>query len=198
MGSHESLSHEPFLDALRAAGYRLTPQRRAVCRALAASEEHPTAQSLYAALLEQHPSLSLTTVYNTLDTLVRLGAIHALGAVGDERTHYEPNTAPHVNVACISCHRIVDYDSRALHQLDAELRQRFSDRKLLGSRLVYYTECVAGESPDYCPYRGACCGTPSSCAYVTGGCDHLAGPESHPRAEGRSTPKSATEEEPHE
>lgn len=162
---------EKLVHSLREAGFRLTPQRRAVCSSLAASSSHPTAQEIYQEIAQDYPSLSLTTVYNTLDALVRVGAIHALGAAGDERTHYEPNTEPHVNVACISCQRIVDHDSETLHALDAELRRRFSDRNLLGSRLVYYTDCIAARSPQECPYRQGCCGEADNCRYLQEGCD---------------------------
>lgn len=164
-------STEPLLAALREAGFRLTPQRRAVCATLAEASNHPTAQSIHAELSRDYPSLSLTTVYNTLDALVRVGAIHALGTAGDETTHYEPNTEPHINVACITCHRIEDYDSDALQELDSELRRRFRGRNLLGSRLVYYTDCIAATSPEHCPFSGNCCGKPRSCKFRRGGCE---------------------------
>ncbi|MFP4432661.1 MAG: Fur family transcriptional regulator, partial [Spirochaetaceae bacterium] len=75
--------------ALSQANLRLTPQRIEICRFLAESESHPTAQAIFDVLKEQYPSLSMTTVYGTLDSLVRLGAITSLGNVGDERIHYE-------------------------------------------------------------------------------------------------------------
>jgi len=65
---------------LQQAGMRITPQRVAICKLLAESEEHPTAATIYGELKPQFTSLSLATVYNTLDTLVSLGAINILGS----------------------------------------------------------------------------------------------------------------------
>ncbi len=62
--------YETLLTALKAQGKRITPQREAICRLLARSDEHPTARQIYETLKAQFPSMSLATVYNTLDVLV--------------------------------------------------------------------------------------------------------------------------------
>ncbi len=129
-----------LLDALRQAGLRLTVQRRAICRYLAETDEHPTAQDIFRALKPQYPSLSLATVYNTVDLLVRLGAIHALGTAGDEAVHYDADVSPHVNLACIRCHRVVDLPSTQVQFLEEEVRRR-SGYRVLGARVLYYGLC---------------------------------------------------------
>ena len=129
-----------LLDALRQAGLRLTVQRRAICRYLAENDEHPTAQDIYRALKPRYPSLSLATVYNTVDLLVRLGAIHALGTAGDDAIHYDADVSPHVNLACIRCHRVVDLPSTQVQELEEEVRQR-SGYRVLGARVLYYGLC---------------------------------------------------------
>jgi Fur family peroxide stress response transcriptional regulator len=141
-------------DALSQAKLRLTPQRIEICRVLAESEEHPTAHAIYDELKRKYPSLSMTTVYGTLDTLVKLGAITSLGNVGDERVHYEPNTTPHVNLACLSCHRIVDMASDSVATLEAEVQDRIGS-KVLSGRVVYYGECIECEDRDQCPFYQA-------------------------------------------
>ncbi len=129
-----------LLRALREAGLRLTPQRRAICRYLASTKEHPTAQQIFAAVKPHFPSLSLATVYNTLDALVRLGAVHALGGAGDGAIHYDADTEPHVNLACLQCHRVVDLPCEAVADLDRRVA-RESGYHILGARLVYYGLC---------------------------------------------------------
>ncbi len=141
-------------DALSEAGLRLTPQRIEVCRYLAENESHPTAQGIYDVLKMRYPSLSMTTVYGTLDSLVRLGVITSLGNVGDERVHYEVNTTPHVNLACLSCQRVVDMESRAVESVEAEVQKRIGS-KVLSGRVVYYGECIECENRDECPYYHA-------------------------------------------
>ena len=101
--------HEPFLDALRKAGHRITPQRRLICEYLTTTAEHPTPSVVYSALATQHPEISRATVYNTLSVLHELGVIVQID-LGDDHTHYETNLAPHVNLICRCCRRVIDFE----------------------------------------------------------------------------------------
>jgi Fur family peroxide stress response transcriptional regulator len=135
------ISNTPTLtSALEHAGMRLTPQRMAICELLAKSDEHPTAAMIYEELHPHFRSLSLATVYNTLEKLVSLGAVNVLGQAGDDHVHYDADTEPHVNLACISCHRIIDIPSENVEPLNKEIAQA-SGYKLLGSRVLYYGLC---------------------------------------------------------
>lgn len=139
---------------LRQAGLRMTPQRAAICQALAKRFDHPTAQSLYDEVKVEYPSLSLTTVYQTLDTLLRLGAITSLGSAGDDTIHFEVNTKPHINLACLTCHRIVDLESSAIETLEHEVQQAIGS-KVLSGRVVYYSECLEHSDPRDCRWNPA-------------------------------------------
>ena len=129
-----------LIEALREAGLRLTPQRIAICRFLAGTDTHPTAQDVYQALKPAFPSLSLATVYNTLETLVSLGAIHALGDAGDDTTHYDADITPHINLVCIRCHRVIDVPNETVAALEEEAAKQ-SGYRILGARVVYYGLC---------------------------------------------------------
>jgi Fur family peroxide stress response transcriptional regulator len=131
---------EFFISTLKQAGMSLTPQRMAICQLLSEGHVHHTATSIYNRVHAQYPSLSLMTVYNTLNTLVGLGAISALGDAGDGNTHYEGNNSPHINLACISCHTIVDIDSPKVAELEDEVSGA-SGFKILGIRMLYYGLC---------------------------------------------------------
>lgn len=142
---------DPMLKALKAAGYRLTPQRKAIIRVLAESEEHPSAQMIYETLRQEDAArsaehisadaLSLATVYNTLEALTRLGVINVLGEVGSsDAVRYDADTAPHINLACVICHRIIDLPNTHVEQLDQEI-ERTSGYALLGARMLYYGVC---------------------------------------------------------
>ncbi|MGE5251799.1 MAG: Fur family transcriptional regulator [Bacteroidota bacterium] len=129
-----------LLTALREAGMRITPQRLAICSLLASSREHPTAAQIYNELKPRFSSLSLATVYNTLEVLVHLGAINSLGKAGDDAVHYDADTGAHVNLACVSCSRIFDVPNRHVDPLAEEIRAA-SGFRLLGARLLYYGLC---------------------------------------------------------
>ncbi|NJC96645.1 MAG: transcriptional repressor [Anaerolineales bacterium] len=126
--------------ALHKAGMRVTPQRIAICELLTTSDEHPTAAMIFEQLKPRFASLSLATVYNTLDVLVGLGVVNALGHAGDDKVHYDADTEPHVNLACISCSRIIDIPSEHVTHLDQEITSA-SGYKLLGARVLYYGLC---------------------------------------------------------
>ncbi len=133
-------SIEFFTSALKHAGMRLTPQRIAICELLCESNAHPTANAIFDQTRTQFPSISLMTVYNTLNALVNLGVVNQLGSVGDDNVHYDGNIAPHVNLACIACHKIVDITSPHIDNLAHEVSTT-SGYKLLGVRMMYYGLC---------------------------------------------------------
>lgn len=137
--------------ALKNAGLRLTLQRIAICELLAATDKHPTAQEIHEALKPKYPTLSLATVYNTLETLVDLGVINSLGSAGDDAVHYDADTSPHVNLACTSCHRVIDLPSINVQALKNEVAQS-SGYQIQGARVLYYGLC-----PD-CQKRRAAAG----------------------------------------
>ncbi|MEC9373006.1 MAG: transcriptional repressor, partial [Planctomycetota bacterium] len=59
-------------------GLRCTRQRLDVYTALAAAKDHPTAEDLYFRVRAEQPGLSLSTVYNTLETFCRHGLCRRL------------------------------------------------------------------------------------------------------------------------
>jgi Fur family peroxide stress response transcriptional regulator len=126
--------------SLQEAGMRLTPQRLAICRLLADTDEHPTAQAIHEQLRPDYPSLSLATVYNTLDTLVKLGVVNSLGAAGDDAIHYDADTSPHINLACTRCHRVIDIPSLHVRALEREVAAS-SGYEIMGARVMYYGLC---------------------------------------------------------
>jgi Fur family peroxide stress response transcriptional regulator len=129
-----------FIEVLKQAGLRPTPQRLAVYHYLAGVTSHPTAQQIYEVLSPSHPSLSLATVYNTLETLVSLGIVNALGTAGDDAVHYDGDVSPHVNLACVRCHRVIDLPSQHVIEVKREVSEH-SGYQVLGARVMYYGVC---------------------------------------------------------
>jgi len=80
---------EQLIANLRESKYRLTPQRVELIRLIASSEGHPSASRLYAQIKVQFSTMSLATVYKTLDLLKELGEVLEIG-LRDDR-HYDGN-----------------------------------------------------------------------------------------------------------
>ena len=82
-------NQQDFTTTLKQAGMRLTPQRMAICEFVLNTDTHPTAAQIYENMRSEYPSLSLMTVYNTLNALVNLGMVNVLGTIGDDNIHYD-------------------------------------------------------------------------------------------------------------
>lgn len=96
------LTHE-----FRERGLKVTPQRQAIFRALASSTVHPTAESVYATVSADMPTISLRTVYQTLNDLVAMGELATLD-LGTGSTRFDPTVDPHHHLVCADCGRIED------------------------------------------------------------------------------------------
>jgi Fur family peroxide stress response transcriptional regulator len=82
-------------------------KRDAILTYLRHTREHPSAETVYAALKPQIPDLSLGTVYRNISLFKQQGLIVSLGSVnGVER--YDGNIDPHVHFVCTGCGSILD------------------------------------------------------------------------------------------
>ena len=98
--------------ALRARGIPATHQRLAIYDRLKKCKDHPSAEDIYRALKTKYPSLSLATVYKTLQTLEKLGLISLVNRP-HAQARYDAITERHHHAICESCGRIDDlFDSR--------------------------------------------------------------------------------------
>ena len=88
---------------------RVTPQRVVVHRALRELDRHVTADELLDAVTDRLPSVSLPTIYATLELLEELGMVRRLQRAGT--TLFDPRTDPHHHLACTSCGSVEDLDA---------------------------------------------------------------------------------------
>jgi Fur family peroxide stress response transcriptional regulator len=98
---------EKMLAGVRAAGLKLTPQRMAIVKELAADEKHPTAQEIFERLRPGLPTMSFATVYNTLGALSSAGLCAAL-SLSPGSGRFDPNMVPHHHVVCDVCGAVRD------------------------------------------------------------------------------------------
>lgn len=99
------------LQRLTSHGIKPSLQRMAVMDYLASHRTHPTADEIYTALHPQMPTLSKTTVYNTLKLFTDRGA--ALQLTIDERNCcFDADTTPHAHFLCTCCGKVYDLPLR--------------------------------------------------------------------------------------
>jgi len=131
---------DELISSLKEQGGRLTPQRMAVLKILATSDEHPTAEQIYERVREDFPMTSLATVYKTLNLLVDLGQVLEIGFCGDSTRYDGKRPAPHPHLVCVRCGKIEDLDlasTRGLDQTVAEL----SGYRVLRHRFDFFGIC---------------------------------------------------------
>lgn len=91
------------------ANIRPSAQRIAVTGYLMTHSTHPTAEDIYNALLPDYPTLSRTTVYNTLKCLAKAGKIIVLD-IDPLTQHFDGNTDDHAHFMCNCCSKIYDIE----------------------------------------------------------------------------------------
>lgn len=114
---------------LSEAGIKLSPQRMAIARYIAGSREHPTVDLIFASLQDEYPTLSRTTVYNTVKLLCDTGCIAAI-TIEPEAVRYDYNIEPHAHFLCSEC--------GALHDLPLEDYPAVPDGYVANDMQVYF------------------------------------------------------------
>ncbi|WP_338603872.1 Fur family transcriptional regulator [Sulfolobus tengchongensis] len=92
---------------LRQRNLKVTPQRIAILK-LIMKGGHFSGEQIYEELKKTEPSISLSTVYNTLETLKEAGILNSFEANGI--TWFEINRKPHINVFCTDSNMIMDLE----------------------------------------------------------------------------------------
>lgn len=94
---------------------RYSRQRDLIYQALIRSKEHPTAETIYQTLKNDHPSLSLGTVYRNLNLLAEEGKIVRMPFQVDR---YDGNAVEHPHFLCNRCGKLYDIEIPHMWELD--------------------------------------------------------------------------------
>ena len=86
---------------------RNTVQRSIIEATLRRLANHPTAEEVYAAVHEEHPSISKGTVYRTLNMLAQEGAISHV-KINNGADHFDHTAFFHYHVRCLECGKVDD------------------------------------------------------------------------------------------
>ena len=122
-------------------GYRLTPQRMMVLSAIENSDNHISAEEIYAQIVVKYPNVNISTVYRTLELLKRLGLVTETD-LGDGRARYHPvEKGHHHHLVCEKCGTIIDIDESTLTRLQDVLLHRYNFSARL-SHLAIFGRCV--------------------------------------------------------
>ena len=131
---------ETLIEKLRMRECRITPQRLALLALLFSSQNHPSAGQLYKQLKPQFPTMSLATVYKTLNLLKEMGEVREI-QFGDGDNRYDAvKPFSHAHLICARCHSIVDADVPALFDEEQALTTQ-SGYQITGHRFDFFGIC---------------------------------------------------------
>lgn len=88
-------------------GIKPSIQRMAIMEYLMTHRIHPTVDDIYNALYLSIPTLSKTTVYNTLKIFVEQKAVNAL-VIDEKNVRYDIDTSCHAHFQCCECNKVFD------------------------------------------------------------------------------------------
>lgn len=130
-----------ILHDLKRKGIQLSFQRMRVLEYLLQNKNHPTADKIYMDLVKEIPTLSKTTVYNTLKILEKSGPVKEI-PIKDKESHYDIFIKPHGHIKCESCETVFDFDAD-MDSLKTEVPEGFK----INDMFVYFNgicpKCLA-------------------------------------------------------
>lgn len=99
---------QAFRAACAQAGIRITPQRVEIFREVAATEEHPDAETVFQRVRVRLTNVSLDTVYRTLALLEELGLLSKVDVLCN-RARFDANRQQHHHFVCTRCGAVRDF-----------------------------------------------------------------------------------------
>ena len=96
-------------ERLARGGFRFTPQREHVYAVLLRKRDHPTAEQVFIRAKQDMPEISMATVYNCLDALVKCGMARQV-TLERGAARFCPNMREHCHFYCDGCDSVFDID----------------------------------------------------------------------------------------
>ena len=107
-------------ERLASRGFRFTPQREHVYAVLLHQRDHPTAEQVFLRAKQTMPEISMATVYNCLDALVKCRLAREVN-VNRTAMRYGPNMHDHCHFYCDKCGGVFDVEFES-HGREADLK----------------------------------------------------------------------------
>ncbi len=130
---------ERLAGILKAKKLKVTPQRLAIYKVLYEATTHPTAEDIYNALRQSHPTMSLATVYKTLDALKKAELATELN-VGDDSSRYDATIKSHPHMVCLECGKVMDLHTQALGDFKKQVQEE-TEFDIVSEKVYFYGTC---------------------------------------------------------
>ena len=111
-----------FAAQIREQGYRYTPQRQLILDTLCALGRHATVDEIYEQIREVAPTISLATVYRTLNFLEELKLVVS-AEIRSETVYELADDTPHHHLVCRRCGGVLTFADHHLQDLVCHLAE---------------------------------------------------------------------------
>jgi Fur family transcriptional regulator, ferric uptake regulator len=139
---------DELADRLRGSGYRLTPQRQLILRAVE-DLGHATVDEVLARVRTQASAVNASTVYRTLEVLQELGLVRHTHLSDRAPTYHSAREPEHFHLVCRKCQRVRSVEPAAASALIATLHRDHGFDVDLGHLAIFgqCVECDSAETP---------------------------------------------------
>ena len=135
------LTFEEIRTKLSSCGLKSTQQRIVIYDAVSRSLEHPSAEKIYESVKVDNPSISLATVYKTLETLIEAGLVSRV-MNEDGTMRYDANLNSHNHIYCTNTKEIIDYEDPELGEL---IKNYFESKNITNLKIKEISVQINGE-----------------------------------------------------
>ncbi|MDR0186324.1 transcriptional repressor [Prevotella brunnea] len=118
------MNTDPAYQKLLDCGIRPSIQRMEIMRYLLTHHTHPTIDEVYVNLKKKIPTVSRTTIYNTLRMFSEKGAALMI-TIDEHRVCYDGSTHPHAHFYCKRCGRVFDFHDVIPPTIDSQAMKDF-------------------------------------------------------------------------
>jgi len=97
-----------------------------ILSAIEDSDDHISAEEIYAQISAKYPQVNISTVYRTLELLKRLGLVTETDLGGGRVRYHSAEKGHHHHLVCEKCGTIIDIDESTLARLQDVLLHRYN------------------------------------------------------------------------
>ncbi len=130
---------ETLIETIHKMGCKATPQRITILKTLQNYRTHPSAEEIYRIVKKSHPTITLATVYKTLDSLLKAGMITQLGFYKGHM-RFDTDPTPHINLICIHCGKVEDLKTELIEGITERVREK-TDYRIEGGLMEFHGIC---------------------------------------------------------
>jgi Fur family ferric uptake transcriptional regulator len=118
-------TNSSLIQQLRQKGFRITPQREMIIKAITESNQHMSAEQVYERVRQRTQAINLATIYRTLDLLVEQGLVCRNDLGGGRIKYATQQHGTHIHLVCRQCGCVIDAEYSLIAPLADQFRARY-------------------------------------------------------------------------